>query len=93
MLDRIYRPQTKWGGVMCGRGHAWQGGVHGREVCMAGRCAWQGGVHGEGVCGRRACVAGMRAWWGVLGMPPGRYYGIRSMSGQYASYWNVFLLI
>ena len=35
-----------------------------------------------GVCGRGVCVAGG---------DPGRYYEIRSMSGRYASYWNVFL--
>ena len=50
-----------------------------------------------------ACVARGHALWGVCmaggGMhggghpPPGRYYGygIRSMSGRYASYWNAFL--
>ena len=37
----------------------------------------KGGVHGGGPCMP----------------PPGRYYGygIRSMSGRYASYWNAFL--
>ena len=25
--------------------------------------------------------------------PPGRYYEMHSMSGQYASYWNAFLLL
>ena len=75
------------GGGMCDRGHAWLG----VGVCMAGKGhAWQGAcmtgsVHGRG-----------RVWWGlcVPCMPPGRYYGygIRSMSGQYASYWNAFLL-
>ena len=44
------------------------------------------------MCGRGVCVAG-----GVCDthVPlPGRYYGygIRSMSGRYASYWNAFLL-
>ena len=50
---------------------------------MAGGCAWQG------------CV-----WWGVCvtGGVSGRgvhdrYYEIRSMSGQYASYLNAFLFI
>ena len=44
-----------------------------------------GGMHGRGVCMAR----------GMHDMhPPGRYYsyGIRSMSGRYASYWNAFLL-
>ena len=31
---------------------------------------------------------GGRAWH----IPPGGYYEMRSMSGRYASYWNVFLL-
>ena len=60
---------------------------------MAGGRAWPGGtcVAGVGgICGQGACMAG--------GMHDGghachsRYYGIRSMSGQYASYWNAFLL-
>ena len=44
-----------------------------------------GDVHGGG----GACMAG-----GMVDMhPPGRYYGygIRSISGRYASYWNAFL--
>ena len=38
-----------------------------------------GGMHGRGAC--MTCT------------PPGRYYGygMRSMSGRYASYWNGFL--
>ena len=87
------------GGCMHGRVHAWQGacvagGMHGRGAFMAegglhgGGCAW-GDVHG--------CVHGGHAWgtWGDIHTPPtpGRYYhyGIRSMSGRYASYWNAFL--
>ena len=38
------------------------------------------------MCGRGACMAGGHVC-------QGRYYGIRSMSGRYASYWNVFLSI
>ena len=55
----------------------WQGGV------WLGGHAWQG----EG-SGRESMVGG------VAHMPPSpsRYYEIRSMSGRYASYWNVFLL-
>ena len=64
----------------------------GRGACMAGG-AWQGGMHGRGgdhvwqgiVLGGGACMAGGHACHG-------RYYGIRSMSGRYASYWNAFLL-
>ena len=73
---------------------AWQG------VCMAGGHAWWGVCVAGGVCGRGACMAGGHAWWGacvvegcvVGGMCGGRYYEIWSMSGQYASYWNAFLL-
>ena len=68
---------------------AWLGGVHGRGACMAGGgmrgrgCAWLGAVHGGG---------GGHVWHAF---PPGRYYGygIPSMSGRYASYWNAFLLL
>ena len=71
--------------------------------------AWGGGggcvVAGGGMCGcRGACVVagGKHGCWGacvvVGGMCDGRgacmgYDEIRSMSGQYASYWNAFLLL
>ena len=91
-----------WGG-MCGcseGGHAWllQGGVHG--FCQGGAwCAWflLGGVHGFcwGACGffRGVCMVFSG---GACMVFPGRgacigYDEIRSMSGQYASYWNAFL--
>ena len=82
-------------------GHAWPGGA-----CMAGGCAWPGGLEsvcGGGVCVAGGCVVGAcMAEGGMCGgggmrdtytYPPGRYYGygIRSMSGRYASYWNAFL--
>ena len=35
-------------GGMHGRGHAWQRDMHGKGVCMAGRCVWQGGMYGTG---------------------------------------------
>ena len=73
------------GGVH-GRGHAWQGGA-----CVAGTCM-VGGVHGGGgVHGREGGMHGRGAY--MTCMPPGRYYGygIGSMSGRYASYWNAFL--
>ena len=54
--------------------------VAGVGACViVGGCVWlQGGVHGCGGVrgGRGACVG---------------YDEIRSMSGQYASYWNAFL--
>ena len=70
-----------WQGGMHGRGvHEWQGMSQGAcvagEVCMAG-----------GMCGRGACVVGGHAWHALS-----RYYNIQSMSRQYASYWNAFLL-
>ena len=63
-------------------GHAWllPGGVHG---CSRG-LAWL-------LWGGHACCSGgacMVAWGGVHGF----FDEIRSMSGQYASYWNAFLL-
>ena len=68
-----------------------QGGMHGRGRVAGGHVwpgghacwgVWQGGMCGDG---------GGCAWQG--GMPPGRYYWIRSMRGRYASYWNAFLCV
>ena len=80
-----------WGGEQC----AWLWGcVHGCGgcawlwgVCMvAGMCMVVGGVHGcRGVCGGRgSCVVAEEVCVG--------YDEIWSMSGQYESYWNAFLL-
>ena len=61
------------------------GGVHG-----GGGYVWwvaymaRGACIAGGMCGRGACMAGGHVC-------QGRYYGIRSMSGCYASYWNAFL--
>ena len=64
-----------------GRGGAWQGGMHGGRACVAG------GMHGRGdMCGRgsmHATHAPCQILWDMV---------IWSMSGQYASYWNAFLL-
>ena len=72
------------------------GGMHGcRAACMvAGGHAWLQGTcmvvggcvcgYSGGVCG---CGGGMH---GCVGVCVG-YDEIRSMSGQYASYWNAFL--
>ena len=35
-----------WWGMNIVEGHAWQGGIHGRGVCVAVGHAWQGGVRG-----------------------------------------------
>ena len=51
-------------GGMCGRGvcmtsgHAWSGGMHGREACMVGGMCDQeeGGVHGQRTMHGRGCV-------------------------------------
>ena len=81
------------------RGHAWLGGCMTRGACVAGGHAWLGGPCMAGVCvagGLGACMAGGMCGWGacMTCTPPGRYYGygIRSMSGRHASYWNAFLL-
>ena len=63
-----------------------------RCLSVHGGHTWQGG----GMHGREACVVGDvsgRGWACMPCMPPSRYYGygIRSMSGRYASYWNAFL--
>ena len=82
----IYRPQRSWGKVIfsetCVKNSFHSGGVHGRGH------AWQaGGVRGGG--GGYAWHGGMRGRGAHGG---GDVHGIRSMSGRYASYWNVFLL-
>ena len=75
-------------GGMCGRGHAWQGGMRGRGACVAGGMCERG--HGGGHVWQGACMEGGYAWQGGM---HGRYYEIWSMSGRYASYWNAFLLV
>ena len=83
------------GGGVDGGGHVWQGGMHGGAhawqggMCDRG-CAWREGIRGRGggMHGRGACVAGGHAWHAC---PPTRYYEIRSMSWQDASYWNAYL--
>ena len=52
--------------------------------------AWGGMCGREGMHGRGACIAGGCAWQGGM---CGRYYEIWSISGQYVSYWNAFLLL
>ena len=89
----FYRPQTKFAKVMflqvC---LSTGGGVHGGGGL--GVCVVAGGMHGgEGLGGMHG-GGGMRdgrgghVWWwgGCMG-----YNEIRSMSGQYAPYWNAFL--
>ena len=74
-------------GGMCGRGggdgHAWQGGMHGQGVCVAG-----GGMHSRGsMCGQE----GGHAWQGAC-MGRGvhamhahpRHYKIRSVNARVA---------
>ena len=67
--------------------HGWgacvPGGVHGREVCVAGvGHAWLGGMHGHVGC----------AWHARPCPPDATRYG-QSISGLYASYWNAFLFL
>ena len=91
----FYHPQRNWGKVIFSEacvknsvqrgGGCDRGGVHGRGACVAGGCALQGGHPWQGASmAVGACMAGGHC---------GRYYEIQSMSGQYASYWNAFLLI
>ena len=72
------------------RGHVWlPGGMHGCQrvawllggCVIAGEHAWLLG----GMCG---CWGGMHGCRGCI-----EYDEIQSMSGQYASYWNAFLLL
>ena len=64
----------------------WQGGMHGREVCVA-----------EGMHDRGVCVVGGHVWQGACmaggmqgrGCMRGRRDG--HCSGRYASYRNAFL--
>ena len=68
-------------------------GMHGRGMCgragMFGGCV-VGVMHGGG----HAWQGGMRGRWGACMpcMTPLRYYGygLRSLSGRYACYWNTF---
>ena len=62
-----------------------------KEVCegyvFTGVCLSTGGT----------CIACMHALPGThapgYACPPSGYYEMRSMSGQYASYWNAFLFL
>ena len=81
-----YRPQRSWSKVIFSQASAILS--TGGGGCMdRGVCGW-GGMHGcGGMRGREGGMLDMHA-------PKDRYYGygIRSMSGRYASYWNAFLL-
>ena len=72
------------------------------RACFLGGCAWffqggmcgffQGGMHG--FCGGRAWFfQGGHACFFSGGGMRGFFWGIQSMSGRYASYWNVFLYL
>ena len=82
-----------WQGVCMAGGHVWQEGYAWQGACMMGGmcgrgCAWQGAMHNRGVC---MTGGGGHAWQGGVHCMHAPYYEIRSMSGQYASYWNAFL--
>ena len=67
----------------------------GEGACMAGGCAWPGGIYGTGwVVGGGACMAGglHGKGGGVCVAGGGRAWQDGHCSGQYASYWNAFLL-
>ena len=95
---RLYFHRRLW---FCARGeHVWLlgGGMCG---CQAEACVVAGDMH----CCQGACVivgacmvaGGMHGCWGHTWSLGGGacmgYNEIRSMSGQYASYWNAFLFI
>ena len=68
------------GGSASRRGFAFRG----RDRGSASRgtfCIWEGKA-----ASRRVCIQGE-----AVGQTPLGYYGIRSTSGRYASYWNTFL--
>ena len=71
------------GGMHGGGGYVWLG------VCVAGGHALQGACMGVYMPG------GVHGGGGMYTHTPGRYYGygIWSMSGRYASYWNAFLFV
>ena len=73
-----------WGACVVARGHVWlPGGMGG---CQVGICGCWGHVWLPG--GMHGCRGGMRGFqWACVG-----YDKIWSMSGQYTSYWNAFLL-
>ena len=83
------------GGACMAGGHAWWGVcVAGRHAWQVGVCVWQGVVHGGGHVWQG--VHGGCAWWGTCMVGDmhggGGMYGMQSISGQYTSYWNAFLL-
>ena len=59
------------------------------SFCSQGRVCIQvgGGLHRGGICIRGGGVGGLAR------LPPIGYYGIQSMSGRRASYWNAFMLL
>ena len=65
--------------------------LHQGGVCL------QEGLHLGGSTSRGVCIEGgicmQLVGGGGLGRPTMGYYGIRSTSGRYASYWNTFLLL
>ena len=103
----FYRPQTKFAKVMflqvsvCPRGgHAWLLPGGRAWLLRGGVRAWllPGGVCVVAPGGACVVAPGGHAWllqWGHVWLLPGGVHGffdeIRSMSGQYASYWNAFL--
>ena len=85
------------GGPAWWRGHAWQRGA----MCGKEGHAWQRrGMHGKGghvwqrvgVCMAKAGGHVWRKEGACMVCTPPTRYG-RSLCGQYASYWNAFLLI
>ena len=89
----VHRGGVRGRGVCVARGHACP-----RGACMPGVCVWPGGHAWLGACmvgGRHARGGGMHARGDVHAThaprPDTMRYG-RSLSGQYASYWNALSL-
>ena len=71
------------------------------QVCVKNSADRGGGLPlgrlypGGGLLGEGFCPGGYAIQGGWADSPPPKkigYYGIRSTSGRYASYWNAFLL-
>ena len=56
-------------------------------ACIWAMCVWMGDL--QGCVDSRECGQG-DVWMGMWADPPSGYYGIQSISGWYASYWNGF---
>ena len=73
---------------MCGGGHVWLGGVHGRGACIAGEACMAGSMHGRGDAWQGsvwwgACVAGDMCGRGCMGGGDCRREGACMVGGMH----------